>query len=423
MSYDEAVKSLQSQGQRDPVGRRFRRHRRDAAHARICDRPVMVDRYPAAVKAFYFAAGSGAAGSGAGRRRARAGRLRRNHRRRPAHPRSRPAAEAPRGAQAAARSLRLVPRSAQVRQRAARAASAWASSAAWPGCAAWSTSARPSRSRACCTGCGRKFCMRQSHIAIIGAPLDLGAGRRGVDMGPSALRVANLNKRVASLGYEVEDLGNVPVEQPESLPEGPRAREYLPQIAATCARLARHGGAGCWTRAKCPLVLGGDHSIAIGTVAGMSRHFRKQQQKARADLDRRARRHEHAGDHAQRQCARHAAGLLHRPGSRRTDRACSATRRRSMPRNVAMVGLRDVDDARAAERARDAACSAFTMRDIDERGLRAVMEEAIAHRDRRAPPAFIFRSIWTPSIPQKRPASARRCAAASPIARRTWPWK
>src|SRR5258708_8809806 len=79
--------------------------------------------------------------------------------------------------------------------------------------------------------------MHQSHIAIIGAPLDLGAGRRGVDMGPSAMRVANINKRVATLGYEVEDLGNVPVDQPESLPAGPRHAKYLPQIAAACQRL------------------------------------------------------------------------------------------------------------------------------------------------------------------------------------------
>src|SRR6202050_3134387 len=63
--------------------------------------------------------------------------------------------------------------------------------------------------------------MQHSHIAIIGAPLDLGQDRRGVDMGPSAIRVANLNKRLAALGYHVDDLGNVPVDQPESLPEGP----------------------------------------------------------------------------------------------------------------------------------------------------------------------------------------------------------
>ena len=80
--------------------------------------------------------------------------------------------------------------------------------------------------------------MRKSHIAIIGAPLDLGAGRRGVDMGPSAVRVANLNGRLVELGYIVEDLGNVPVVQPESQPEGQPQAKYLPQITDTCVRLA-----------------------------------------------------------------------------------------------------------------------------------------------------------------------------------------
>src|SRR5260370_35668243 len=120
--------------------------------------------------------------------------------------------------------------------------------------------------------------MHRSDIAIIGAPLDPGAGRRGVDMGPSAMRVANINKRVASLGYEVEDLGNGPVEQPESLPQGPRHAKYLPQIAATCQRLgnlveqvAEEG--------KAPLGIGGDHSITIGTVAGMARPIRKKKKR------------------------------------------------------------------------------------------------------------------------------------------------
>src|SRR5580704_11462817 len=122
------------------------------------------------------------------------------------------------------------------------------------------------------------FPMNRSHIAIIGAPLDLGAGRRGVDMGPSAMRVANINKRIATLGYEVEDLGNVPVEQPESLPEGPRHAKYLPQIAATCQRLAVMVDQTS-EEDKAPLVMGGDHSIAIGSVAGMARHFRKKKKR------------------------------------------------------------------------------------------------------------------------------------------------
>ncbi len=111
-------------------------------------------------------------------------------------------------------------------------------------------------------------------IAIIGAPLDLGAGRRGVDMGPSALRVANLNARLEALGFEVDDLGNVHVVQQESSRPGAASARYLNPIAETCKDLAekveRAAGQG-----KFPLVLGGDHSVAVGTVSGMAEHFRK----------------------------------------------------------------------------------------------------------------------------------------------------
>ncbi len=86
--------------------------------------------------------------------------------------------------------------------------------------------------------------MARSHIAIIGAPLDLGQGRRGVDMGPSALRVANLNARVAALGYEVEDLGNVAVEQAESLAGGASAG----QVSAADRGGVRAAGEQWWSR-------------------------------------------------------------------------------------------------------------------------------------------------------------------------------
>src|SRR5436305_10395001 len=119
--------------------------------------------------------------------------------------------------------------------------------------------------------------MKQSHIAIIGAPMDLGAGRRGVDMGPSAIRLAGLNEKLTGLGYEVEDLGNVVVDQPESLPVGNPGARYLLQIAHTCTRLAEMVEKAADDR-RVPVVLGGDHSVAIGTVSGMSRHLRKAQQ-------------------------------------------------------------------------------------------------------------------------------------------------
>ena len=84
--------------------------------------------------------------------------------------------------------------------------------------------------------------MPRTHIAIIGAPLDLGQDRRGVDMGPSAVRVANLNARVESLGYEVEDYGNIPVEQKEAGPSGDPGAKYLAQIAQACGILADRVG-------------------------------------------------------------------------------------------------------------------------------------------------------------------------------------
>src|SRR6516162_7129603 len=120
--------------------------------------------------------------------------------------------------------------------------------------------------------------MRSSRIDIIGAPLDLGAGRRGVDMGPSAVREANLNARLAAIGYQVDDLGNVPVRQAEASPEGHANAKYLPQIASSCQAIASLVE-GTLEHGAMPLVLGGDHSVAAGTVAGVSRHFHKRSQK------------------------------------------------------------------------------------------------------------------------------------------------
>ena len=91
--------------------------------------------------------------------------------------------------------------------------------------------------------------MRQSKIAIVGAPLDLGASRRGVDMGPSALRLAGLNSKLPSLGYEVEDLGNLAAPQQESVSSGPETAKYLPQIAKACEKIA-HTVAMLWLRAN-----------------------------------------------------------------------------------------------------------------------------------------------------------------------------
>lgn len=216
--------------------------------------------------------------------------------------------------------------------------------------------------------------MRHSHIAIIGVPLDLGAGRRGVDMGPSAVRVANLNARLSEIGFEVEDLGNVPVAQPESHPEGQPQAKYLPQITQTCTYLAelveKQMAAG-----RCPLILGGDHSLAVGTVSGVSKHLRDRGEKlgmiwidAHTDMN---------------TPATSPSGNVHG-----MPLACCiglgpkeltdifGYSPKVAAENVALVGIRSVDDDERHNVQRSGV-HAFTMRDIDERGMRSVIEESI----------------------------------------------
>ena len=94
-------------------------------------------------------------------------------------------------------------------------------------------------------------------------------------MGPSAIRVANLDARLAALGYQVHDYGNVTTEQAESVAPGHVSARYLHEIAATCKRLSTTVQKAL-TAGQLPLVLGGDHSVAIGTVSGVARHYRKQ---------------------------------------------------------------------------------------------------------------------------------------------------
>lgn len=216
--------------------------------------------------------------------------------------------------------------------------------------------------------------MRQAKVAIIGAPLDLGAGRRGVDMGPSALRVAGLNQRLAGLGYEVEDWGNLAVDQPESLPVGHAEARYLAEIERACTRLAnlvaRAAGAG-----KAALVLGGDHSVAIGTLSGLWKHFRRSKQSAGliwidAHADMNTPESSPSGNvHGMPLAC--IVGMGPRELTHIFGRAPKVD-----PSRVALIGVRDVDQLEKPH-VRGSGVRAFTMRDIDERGMRAVVEEAI----------------------------------------------
>ena len=128
---------------------------------------------------------------------------------------------------------------------------------------------------------------------MIGVPLDLGQSRRGVDMGPSAVRVAGLEARLEALGHQVEDGGNVAVAIPEQKKEGDPHAKYLKEITATCTK---HAELVIKTleAEKIPLALGGDHSMAAGTVVWRGGVLSPAEPADRPDLDRRAYRHQHS---------------------------------------------------------------------------------------------------------------------------------
>jgi arginase len=216
--------------------------------------------------------------------------------------------------------------------------------------------------------------MRPRQIAIIGAPLDLGAGRRGVDMGPSAVRVANLNGRLAELGYRVEDLGNVPVIQRESQAEVHSQAKYLPQIAETCTLVAEMVDQALES-GQFPLVLGGDHSIAVGTVSGASQHFHRRGEKlgliwidAHTDMN------TPASSPSGNVHGMPMACCIGEGPEELTNIFGYAPK--VHPGNVALVGIRSVD-GQERDIVQQSGVHAFTMRDIDERGMRGVFEEAI----------------------------------------------
>jgi arginase len=213
-------------------------------------------------------------------------------------------------------------------------------------------------------------------IAIIGAPLDLGQGRRGVDMGPSAVRVAGLGRRLAALGYSVTDRGNIEVAQAESLTSAePSNARYLMEIAESCEKLA-HLVSDALASGQTPLVLGGDHSIAAGTVAGVAVFLRQSDQKAGllwidAHADMNTPESSPSGNvHGMPLACCVGQGPAELVGllgfSPKID-----------PANVALVGIRDVDDLERGM-IKGTGIRAFTMRDIDERGMRDVIGDAIA---------------------------------------------
>ncbi|KPV51469.1 arginase [Kouleothrix aurantiaca] len=208
-------------------------------------------------------------------------------------------------------------------------------------------------------------------IAIIGTPVDLGAGRRGVDLGPGAIRYAGLKERLEELGYRVRDKGNVAVPLAEQL-ELPAAGEklrYLDAITEINIQLAREVQAAVADGAF-PLILGGDHSLSIGSISGVARGRRIGVIWVDAHGDFNTPETTPSGNiHGMS-----VAALTGRGNPRLASLLGGGPVLRDS--DVVMVGIRDLDPAERAA-LRQSGIQVFTMHDIDRRGLASVMEEAL----------------------------------------------
>lgn len=211
-------------------------------------------------------------------------------------------------------------------------------------------------------------------VVVIGVPLDLGAGRRGVDMGPSAIRVAGLHQKLSELGLTWEDWGDVDVANPGERDGETGGMKYLPEIRGTCQALREHTRKAKVVGAV-PVVLGGDHSLAMGSVGGVSQHYHSRGQKigiiwidAHTDMN--------IPDSSPSGNI-HGMPLAHIIGAGEDSlRDLSGFRPMVDPRNVAIIGARSVD-RREKSLVRESGVTVYTMRDIDEKGISRVMREAI----------------------------------------------
>jgi arginase len=219
--------------------------------------------------------------------------------------------------------------------------------------------------------------MTDRKVAIIGAALDLGAGRRGVDMGPSAIRYAGLDARLAALGLDVADWGNVETAVAEAAETGDPGARFLAEIKAACERVARQV-AEALGEGRVPVVLGGDHSVALGTLGGLaSVHGPGAVLWFDAHGDLNTPLTSPSGNV-------HGMPLAAALGLANPLFASEAWPLPAVdPARVALIGVRSLDDGER-ELVRDLGVGVATMSDLDRRGVEPVLEEAL-ERVRGAP--------------------------------------
>lgn len=208
-----------------------------------------------------------------------------------------------------------------------------------------------------------------SRVAILGAPVDLGAGRRGVDMGPSAIRYADLEVGLRGIGLDVVDLGNIQVPVPESMDEGAASAKYLEPIARMADELAA-AVSQVVEDGDFPLVLGGDHSVSLGSVAGVARHRSLGLIWIDAHGDFNTPDTSPSGNiHGMVLAALAGFGI-----PRLVNIGGIAPKVR--PDRIALIGVRELDEGER-RLLREAGAHVYTMHDVDLRGLSSVVGEAI----------------------------------------------
>ncbi len=210
---------------------------------------------------------------------------------------------------------------------------------------------------------------------LIGVPLDLGGNRRGVDMGPSAIRIATLAEQLAGLGVTVVDKGDIPTPLPETRGPGDPRKRYVKEIAKVCQRLFQTSLASLHEGAL-PIVLGGDHSLGAGSVAATAAWMATRQQPvgviwvdAHADINSPAT--SPSGNVHGMPLAALLGGEPHELS--RIGGDGPAIR----PEHTVLVGIRNLDD-REKEIVKASGVHAFTMKDIDRLGIAEVMDRALA---------------------------------------------
>jgi len=212
-------------------------------------------------------------------------------------------------------------------------------------------------------------------VHIIGVPLDLGGGRRGVDMGPSAFRIAGLGEQLTSLGYSVVDKGDLPTPIPETQELRDERKKYIRDIAKVCQKLYQTA-LGSFDEGAMPVVLGGDHSLGAGSVAAAAEWGRKSKQlpigllwvDAHGDMNTPA---------TSLSGNVHGMPLAALLGPEPAELSKIGTfSPKVLPAHTVLVGIRNLDE-REKVAVRDSGVHVFTMKDIDRQGIASIVEQAV----------------------------------------------